>query len=193
MNNQKIQDIYDFIVKLDQLKNVDRRTKVISSTRRENSAEHSWHVAISAYLLKELANFEIDIDRVIKMLMFHDVAEIELGDTFHYFKDANRDLEKNEILTLSGMINFMKPENRSEIVDLVIEFQQKITAESKYANAIDRFMAFVSNLNSSTGGTWFEYGISYDEVISKNEHIRDGSEALWYFLKEKLDILYKQI
>ena len=182
---KEIQQTLNFIVEIEKLKNVYRKTRPVGLDRYENSAEHSWHVCLSALMLKDHANEEIDIDRVIKMLLIHDLGEIDAGDTIIYESEtqAVKGEEEAGIRRILGIL----PANKSEeYIALWLEFEAGETSDSKYAKAIDRVPPILHNLHGD-GHSWKKYSISKEKVFSVNKRIAKGSEALWEVLEQGLE------
>jgi putative hydrolase of HD superfamily len=176
----------EFVAEADKLKGVLRRVSPIGIDRRENSAEHSWQAILTAMLLHEHANEEVDLLRVVQMLAIHDVVEVDVGDTFHYEKAARpnlAELEDKAAQRLFGML----PSNQAEYyVALWREFESRETPEARYAAAVDRFMAFVMNFHNG-GGTWLEYNLAAEQILHGNAHIGHGSETLWDFVQSIIE------
>lgn len=168
----------DFIVEVDKLKNVLRRTSPIGLKRLENSAEHSWQVVLSAILFVDHANEPIDLLKVVKMLVIHDVVEVDVGDTFHYEKAENHDLYARELAAAKRIFGLLEDPQNQELLALWQEFEARQTAEAKYAAAVDRIMAFFMNANNQ-GGTWAKHNIPRALALEKNAHIAEGSSRLW--------------
>ena len=182
---QEIQKIFDFIIEIEKLKDIYRKTKPVGLDRFENSAEHSWHVCLCALMLKEYANEEIDIDRVIKMLLIHDLGEIDAGDTIVY-ESENQEVKNNEEAGLNRVLKLLPEHQQKEYKLLWEEFEFAETPESKYAKAIDRIPPLLHNLHG-VGHSWKKYNISKEKVFSVNSKIQNGSIKVWEVLKEKLN------
>jgi putative hydrolase of HD superfamily len=182
---QEIQKIFDFIIEIEKLKDVYRKTRPVGLDRFENSAEHSWHVSLCALLLKEYANEKIDIDRVIKMLLIHDLGEIDAGDTIVY-ESENQEVKDNEEAGLNRILALLPKHQQKEYKQLWEEFESTQTPESKYAKAIDRIPPLLHNLHGD-GHSWKKYNISKEKVFTVNSKIEDGATEVWNVLKEKLD------
>lgn len=179
----KLQSQIEFIAEIDKLKNVLRRTSPIGLDRKENSAEHCWQVIITAMTLQEYANFEVDLLRVIKMLALHDIVEIDCGDTFHYDKAASKDLYDNELACAQRIFNKLPEEQADSYLSLWKEFEAKETNDSLYANSVDRLMAFIMNYYNK-GGSWKDFNLKLEQILEKNEQIKNGSQKLWEFVQE---------
>ena len=168
----------EFIKVTDQLKSIHRKTSPINHERKENSAEHSWQVMLTSIILAEHSNEKIDLLKVLKMLAVHDVVEIDVGDTFHFHKSLDPDLHNKELAAAKRILGILPKEQGEELLDLWNEFEAKETKESKFANSVDRLMAFIMNSNNN-GGTWAEYNLELEQVLNKNSEIKNGSDNLW--------------
>ena len=167
-----------FLVEVDKLKSVLRRNYVIHGDRRENSAEHSWHVALFAMVLAEHSNEPVDINRVVKMLVIHDIVEADAGDTFIY-DDAGKETQVVREERAADRLFGLLPRKQGELFrDLWDEFEAAATPEAKFAKAIDRFAAALHNYKTHGRG-WNENGIGRNRVLAVNEYVRHGSATLW--------------
>jgi len=186
LKKHSLQEIIDFISYIDQLKNVIRKNGLHDGSREENTAEHSWHAALSALLLAPYADQKLDIDKVIKMLLIHDLVEIEAGDTFVYDRKevAKQGLSEAEA---ADIILSKLPEQQGEMLqNLWDEFEARETPEAKFAKAIDRFLPLYSNI-INRGYSWLPYGVTQTHVREINSIIKDGSTGLWELIEEMLD------
>ena len=186
MDAERIEQQIAFIVEIDRLKQVLRQTYLIDGKRRENSAEHSWHLAVMAVLLSEYAREELDLARVVKMLLLHDVVEIDAGDTFAYDEAAHADKEERERLAAERIFNLLPADMAGEVFALWEEFEAGATPEAKYAEALDRFQPILLNYGSG-GIAWREHGISSEQVIARNRHIEAGAPGLWTYVRGLID------
>ena len=176
--NSNLESQITFLVEVDKLKSVLRRNYVIHGNRRENSAEHSWHVALFAMILTEHSNESIDVNRVIKMLIIHDIVEVDAGDTFIY-DDAGRQTQvSREEEAAARLFALLPSEQGRSFRDLWNEFEAATTPEAKFAKAIDRFAGFLHNYETHGRG-WSENGIKRNRVFAVNEKVVDGSATLW--------------
>ena len=182
---QEIEKIFDFIIEIEKLKDVYRKTKPVGLDRFENSAEHSWHVCLCALMLKEYANEKINIDRVIKMLLIHDLGEIDAGDTIVY-ESQTKEVKEKETAGLNRIIELLPEHQQEEYKQLWEEFESAKTPESKYAKAIDRIPPLLHNLHGN-GHSWKTHHISKEKVFSVNSKIEEGATEVWEVLKEKLN------
>jgi len=167
-----------FILEIDKLKTILRQTLLTDSSRRENSAEHSWHLAIMSFLLAEYATEPVDTLRVIKMLLVHDLIEIDAGDTFAYDVAGNVDRAEREQHGAERIFGLLPEEQGRELRALWEEFEGFKTPESKYANALDRLQPLLHNARTE-GGTWRIHSVARDQVYRRMEPIRTALPELW--------------
>ncbi len=172
-----------FIVEVDKLKSVLRKTSPIGLNRLENSAEHSWQVILCAILFEEHANEPVDLLKVIKMLAIHDVVEIDVGDTFHYDKPEVSDLYERELAAAKRVFGLLPEDQGQACLKLWIEFEHRETPEARYAAAVDRMIAILIN-SQSEGGSWSTHNISADLILAKNAHIENGATGLWHKVQQ---------
>jgi putative hydrolase of HD superfamily len=167
-----------FITEIDQLKGVLRQTMLAGPGRRENSAEHSWHLAVMAQALAEHAPPGTDIGRVTAMLLVHDLVEIDAGDLFVYADAAQQARqEEAERAAADRIFALLPPDQAGRLRGLWDEFEERRTPEARFARALDRLQPMLANLQTG-GGTWREHGITADQVLAKVRLIEDGSPAL---------------
>lgn len=175
-----------FIKEIDKLKYIQRKTRLFNSNRHENDAEHSWHLAMMALVLAEHANERIDILKVLKMVLIHDIVEIDAGDTF-FFDTAKNHTNTDEELLAARRIFGMLPEDQAlDMIATWKEFEEGQSPESKFAKALDRFQPVLQNL-SNQGGTWTEFGIALEQVLQKIQVIERGSASIWTYTQESID------
>ncbi|CAE6903900.1 HD domain-containing protein [Vibrio sp. B1FLJ16] len=175
------------LIELDQLKSVLRRTRVKSADGRlENSGEHSWHVALMAVLMEEHANAPVDICRVMKMLLIHDVVEIDAGDTFVYDIAAAKEQAEKEVKAAERLFGMLPGEQGDELLELWHEFEAAQTDDAKYAKALDRLIPMLLNYHNN-GQSWKENGVSREQAITINKRIELGSVTLWDKAKEMIE------
>ncbi|QUM76254.1 HD domain-containing protein [Moritella sp. 24] len=187
---ENIEKVLNFIVEIEKLKDVLRKTKPVGLDRYENSAEHSWHVCISALMLKDYADGEINIDRVIKMLLLHDLGEIDAGDTIIYAAETPENKAK-EFAGIHRLFNILPSELASEYIALWQEFESGVSDDAVYAKAIDRVPPLLHNIHGE-GHSWKAHNISKEQVLSVNSRIGKGSETLWSSLEQKLEVAVEQ-
>lgn len=184
MTNERLLKQISFIVEIDKLKTILRKSLIMDSSRLENDAEHTWHLAMMAIILIEHANeSDLDILRVLKMLLIHDIVEIDAGDTFAYDTKGHDDKAERENAAAERIFGLLPSEQKEECFLLWQEFEEKRTAEAKYAGALDRLQPILHNYHTQ-GHSWQKYGITSDRVLAYNKQIANGSEALWAFAQE---------
>ena len=178
MPDTRLQEQIEFIIEIDKLKNILRQTVLMDASRRENSAEHSWHLSLMAVLLCEHAKEEVDILKVMKMLLIHDIVEIDAGDTFCYDEKGNEDKAEREEKAADRIFNLLPSDQATELRSLWDEFEGRSTAEAKFANALDRFQPLLHNCQTE-GLAWKKHGVKLAQVIEHNKPIAEGSPKLW--------------
>src|SRR5688572_29456335 len=172
-----------FLFEIDKLKEVQRRTRLPQSQRPENSAEHTWHITLMAFILAEhAAPAGVDAIRVMKMLLIHDIVEIDAGDTFGYDTAGHADKYEREVRAADRIFGLLPAEQAAELRALWDEFEAGETAESKFALSMDRFQAVMVNYLSN-GGSWREHHVTADRVFARNQAIANGSPALWDYAR----------
>ena len=167
-----------FIIEVDKLKNVLRQSWLTDKSRRENSAEHSWHLTVMTLVLAEHANEPVDVLRVLKMLIIHDIVEVDAGDTMAYDTVGNADKEERERAAAERLFGLLPPDQTAEIQALWAEFEAGETPEARFAVAMDRFQPMLHNYQTQ-GKSWQHNNITSDRVLTRNRNVADGSETLW--------------
>lgn len=186
MSDDRLTAQLEFIAEIDKVKGIIRQTYVLDGERRENDAEHSWHIALMAILLEEYASEPVDILRVVKMLLIHDLVEIDAGDTFVYDEGARADKAEREQKAADRIFNLLPEDQAIEVMALWEEFEARQTIESRYAASLDRFQPMFHNV--LTGGKgWKKHGIRKSQVVDRNRHIEEGAPALWERAKAMID------
>lgn len=181
-----MQQIVDFILELDKLKGVTRKTRPLGLDRQENSAEHSWQIAMLAASLAPYAPEPVDMNRVIAMLLVHDIGEIDTGDTIVYATEGWEERKAAELAAVKRIFGLLPAAQGESFLALWQEFEAADSAESRFANAADRAMPVLLNL-ANNGQSWRENGISYQRVVGRiREPIETGCPALWAYLAERL-------
>jgi putative hydrolase of HD superfamily len=176
-----------FSIELDKLKTILRRSQLMDASRRENSAEHSWHLATMAMLLTEYAAEPVNITRVLKMLLVHDVVEIDAGDTFAYDTAANLATQnERESRAADRLFGLLPPEQRDELRALWEEFEHRATPESKYANALDRLQPLFQNYRSG-GSSWRDHGVTREQVMERMQAVKIGMPQVWPTVMKLVD------
>ncbi|GAB2540295.1 HD domain-containing protein [Rufibacter soli] len=185
MLDERLQKQIEFIKEIDKVKYIQRKTKLFNSNRNENDAEHSWHLALMALVLSEHANQAIDLLKVLKMVLIHDLVEIDAGDTFLYDSHKSHSNTEEERLAAARIFGILPQEQAVEMIAIWEEFEEGQTQEAKFARAMDRLEPLLQNA-SNNGGTWQEFGVDYPKVYEKKKVIKEGSEILWDFADELL-------
>jgi 5'-deoxynucleotidase YfbR-like HD superfamily hydrolase len=176
-----------FVAEVDKLKHIFRQTFLIGGERRENDAEHSWHLTLLAIIIAEHANEKnLDLLRVLKMLIIHDLVEIDAGDTFAYDTARRVDQHEREARAAERIFGLLPADQTREIRGLWDEFEARATAEAKFAAAVDRFQPMLLNCLTE-GAAWQKHGVKRDQVIARNRHIAEGSTALWTYAAKMID------
>jgi putative hydrolases of HD superfamily len=183
VSTDRLEQQMRFILEMDRLKGVLRQTATLGGVRQENSCEHSWHIAVMAPLLAEYANEKVDVARVVKMLLIHDVVEIDAGDTFCYDEVANRDKAEREQRAADRLFGLLPSDQSKELREIWEEFEAFETPEAKFANSLDRLQAMMLN-HYSDGASWRKHGISSARVLQRNEAIGRGSRRLWEYARD---------
>ena len=183
MTQSRIANQIDFILEIDKLKSIIRRTYLLNGARHENSAEHSWQVAAMAAILVEHATVQIDVDRVIKMLLLHDIVEIDSGDVFVYDTIGMADKPMKEATAAKRIFGLLPADQACEYTALWDEFEARGSSDAKFAAALDRLMPVLHNIHSQKSA-WDEHGVTLEQVLERNRHIADGSEPLWEFAEK---------
>lgn len=175
-----------FIKEIDKIKFIQRKTKLLNSNRHENDAEHSWHLAVMTLVLAEHANTPIDVLKVVKMVLIHDVVEIDAGDTFIYDTKNNHSNTVNERKAAERIFGLLPQQQANEFIAIWEEFEAGLTNEAKFAKSMDRLEPLLQN-TSNNGGTWREFDVDYSKVYEKKLAIKDGSLTLWNFAEKLLN------
>ncbi len=177
IDNERLARQIQFLLEIDGLKQVLRRSVILGSSRRENSAEHSWHLAMMALILHEHANQPVDLLHTIKLLLVHDIVELDAGDTFAYDFDNAKTKEEREQRAADRIFGLLPPDQLSQLRGLWDEFEARESAESRFANALDRLMPMFHNL-ADGGGTWQASGVRLEFVERRAAAIGEGSDVL---------------
>ncbi len=186
MLSDKLLQQIEFIKEIDKIKYIQRRTKLFNSDRPENDAEHSWHLALMAIVLLEHANQSVDLLKVVKMVLIHDIVEIDAGNTFIYDTGKNHTNTSAERLAAQWIFGILPGQQAEELIAIWEEFEAGQTPEAQFARAMDRFEPLLQN-SSNDGGTWNEPGVNYEKVYAKKSVIKDGSAVLWEYAEKLID------
>lgn len=186
MNPDRLSRQASFLTEADKLKRVLRRTLIADGSRRENSAEHSWHLALTAMVLREYAAEPVNFTRVLEMLAAHDLVEIDADDTFAYDVEGNRTRAERERRAADRLFALLPEDLGADLRALWEEFEAHRTAESRFANAVDRIQPMLQNL-ATDGGTWRIYHPTREQVLRRMDPVRTALPALWPFVQSAID------
>ena len=182
MNCQLSQQI-QFILEIDKLKGILRQTRLIDDSRPENSAEHSWHLALMAIILAEYAPSQVDLGRAIIMVLLHDLVEIDAGDTFCYDVQGNQDKAIREEKAATRIFGMLPEDQGQSLREIWAEFEAAATPTAQFAVALDRLQPLLLN-QQNQGGTWQLYGITQDQVMQRMTPVQDGTPQLWALVEQ---------
>jgi putative hydrolase of HD superfamily len=186
----ELEKCFEFIIEVEKLKAVTRKIKPVGLDRYETSAEHSWQVALLGLILCRFANESIDVDKVLKMLLIHDVCEIDADDVFFFDEAGRADAKKKEELAMKRIFGILPEDLGSQFLELWEEFENGDTAEGRYARAIDRVMPVLQNLYNNKQ-SWVENNVTKEQVLTKTAYIGDGSRVLWEMISEKIRLAFE--
>ena len=184
--DERLKKQLDFALEIDKEKNIFRQTHLSGHGRNENDAEHAWHMAIMAYLLKEYSNEPVDIGKVMLMCLIHDIVEIDAGDTYAYDAENLKTQKAREDAAKERIFSILPEEQKDELIKLFDEFEEFETAESKFAHAMDNLQPLILN-NSNGGGDWREHGVTAEQVYGRQNKTRLGSEKLYEITKQIIE------
>jgi putative hydrolase of HD superfamily len=176
--SERLEKQIRFLIEIDKVKHIFRKTKLFNKSRFENDAEHGWHLALMALVLGEYANEPVDITKVIKMVLIHDIVEIDAGDAIVYDTKLRELAQKKEREAAKRIFGILPEDQMKELIELWEEFEERQTPESKFAAAIDRFEPILQNYLTDFC-TWKTHNISFAQLNEKNQHVQDGSKVIW--------------
>lgn len=176
--DERLKKQLDFALEIDKEKNIYRQTHLSGHGRRENDAEHAWHMAVMAYLLREYANEEVDIAKVMLMCLIHDIVEIEAGDTYAYDAESLKTQKSREDAAKEKIYSLLPEDQKRELIALFDEFEAYETAEAKFAHVMDNLQPLILN-DSNDGGDWKEHNVNAEQVYGRQGKTRLGSEKLF--------------
>ena len=182
----RLEQQIEFIVEIDKLKEITRQTYVSAGDRKENDAEHAWHFAMMAVLLSEYANEEIDVLKVVKMALLHDLVEIDAGDTYLYDEEGAKTKAAREEKAADRLFHMLQEDQGQEFYALWREFEDKQTPEARFAASLDRLQPILLN-DATDGKAWEEHGITEEQVRKQNDHVKKGSKQIWEYLQQVFD------
>lgn len=187
MDHRRLTQQIAFIREVDKLKTIQRQTLLTDASRQENDAEHSWHLAMMALVLAEYADDRtIDLLHVLRMVLVHDVVEIDAGDTYCYDEAGYMDKTRRETAAAERIFNLLPPDQAITLRALWDEFEASVTPEAKFANALDRLQPLMHNVITN-GRMWKKHGIVKSQVIDRNCKISDGAPNLWAFARDLIE------
>lgn len=175
--NERLQKQISFVLELDKMKALYRQTYVLNENRKENDAEHSWHLAVMAFLLAEYSNEPVDVLKVMKMVLIHDVVEIDAGDTYCYDEEGYRSKAEREEKAAQRLFGLLPEDQKKESYDLWREFEENSTAESRFANLLDHIQPLLLNYTKN-GISWKEHGVFSDQVRKRNLNSAQASDDI---------------
>ena len=180
---ERLEKQMEFILEVDKVKKIVRQTYLSDASRKENDAEHSWHLALMAVLLKEYSNEEVDLAKVIPMVLIHDLVEIDAGDTYAYDEEGQKTQHERESRAADRIYSLLPEDQKKKLRDIWEEFEEGETAEAKFAHTMDNIQPAM--LNAANGGVaWKERGISMSQIMKRNAHTAEGSQKLWDYAFE---------
>lgn len=183
---KRLEQQIDFILEVDKLKSITRQTYILDGERKENDSEHSWHLTLMCMLLNEYSNEKIDTLKVMRMLLIHDIVEIDAGDTYAYDEAGNLTKREREVAAAERIFRILPEDQANEMIALWEEFELSESPEAKFANTMDKLQPLL--LNDKSGGlAWKEHGINISQVLKRNESTHLGSEELWDYAKKLID------
>jgi len=176
---------FAFIKEIDGLKEIGRQSYIKDGSRKENDAEHSWHLAMMALLMNEYANEKIDVLRVISMVLIHDIVELDAGDTYAYDEAGNATKRERELAAAERIFHILPEDQAKYLYDLWEEFEDAITSESKFAHTLDNIQPLM--LNDATGGkAWKEHRVKLSQIMKRQKKTKEGSEQMWEYARKNM-------
>lgn len=183
---ERLKKQMEFIIEVDKAKKIIRQTYLADASRKEDDAEHSWHLALMAVLLKEYANEEVDLAKVVPMVLIHDLVEIDAGDTYAYDEAGAVTKRERETKAADRIFGLLPEDQGSWFRTLWEEFEAYETAEAKFAHVLDNCQPLILN-DASDGRSWAEHGVKKSQIYKRNEHTGEGSREIWEYMKELVD------
>lgn len=183
---ERLEKQMEFILEVDKVKKIVRQTYLSDASRKENDAEHSWHLALMAVLLKEYSNEEVDLAKVIPMVLIHDLVEIDAGDTYAYDEAGAKTKRDRETKAADRIFGLLPSDQGTWLRELWEEFEAYETAEAKFAHVLDNAQPLLLN-DASNGRSWAEHGVHKSQIYKRNEHTSEGSREIWEYMKKLVD------
>ncbi len=182
----RLEQQLNFMIEIDKVKKIMRQTPLSDGSRKENDAEHSWHIALMAVLLKEYVKEEVDVPKVMLMVLLHDLVEIDAGDTYAYDAEGAVTKRERELKAAERIFGLLPSDQGSYFRVLWDEFEAYETADAKYAHLLDNFQPLLLN-DASDGISWSEHGVKKAQIYKRNEKIEETSSVIWEKMKEIID------
>jgi len=186
MQDENLIKQINFVREIDKVKYIQRKTKLFNSDRNENDAEHSWHLAMMTIVLAEHSDFPVDTSKILKMVLIHDIVEIDAGDTFIYDTSKSHDNSHEERIAANRIFGMLPNEQAEEFTSIWEEFENGQTNEAKFEKAMDRLEPLLQN-TSNNGGTWAEFNVPYQKVYESKRPIKNGSTVIWNYAENLLN------
>ncbi|MDE6567393.1 MAG: HD domain-containing protein [Lachnospiraceae bacterium] len=184
MDRERLEKQFAFCREIDKEKQIGRQTYLADGSRKENDAEHAWHMAVMTLLLSEYSNEEIDVLKTISLLLIHDLVEIYAGDTYAYDETGKQSQREREEQAADRLFDMLPEDQGRYMRDLWEEFEAEETREAKFARTMDHLQPLMLN-DASEGKSWQEHGVRLEQVMRRNERTAEGSETLWNYAKER--------
>lgn len=183
---ERLRQQMEFIVEVDKVKNIMRQTYLSDAGRKENDAEHSWHLALMAVLLKEYSNEEVDLSKVVPMVLIHDLVEIDAGDTYAYDEVGAATKAERETKAADRIFDLLPEDQKKWFRELWEEFEEYQTPEARFAHVLDNCQPLLLN-DASGGRSWAEHGVKKSQIYKRNQYTGEGSREIWEYMKELID------
>ena len=184
MDKERLKKQFAFFQEIDKEKEIFRQTYLADASRKENDAEHAWHMAIMTVLLSEYANEEIDVLKTVTMLLIHDIVEIDAGDTYAYDPEGKKTQKERERKAADRIFHLLPDDQADKMYELWEEFEAQQTPEAKFARTMDNIQPMMLN-DASNGVSWDEHQVKLSQILKRNERTADGSEQIWEYAKEE--------
>ena len=182
----RLEQQLQFILEIDKVKKIIRQTPLSDASRKENDAEHSWHIALMAYLLQEYAEEPVEVSKVMLMVLIHDLVEIDAGDTYAYDEEGAKTKDERERKAADHIFGMLPEDQGMYLKALWEEFEAYETAEAKYAHLLDNFQPLL--LNDAAGGiSWTEHQVKKSQIYKRNEKVEETSATIWKCMQDKID------
>lgn len=182
----RLEQQLQFILEIDKVKKIIRQTPLSDASRKENDAEHSWHIALMAYLLQEYAEEPVEVSKVMLMVLIHDLVEIDAGDTYAYDEEGAKTKDERERKAADRIFGMLPEDQGMYLKTLWEEFEAYETAEAKYAHMLDNFQPLL--LNDAAGGiSWTEHQVKKSQIYKRNEKVEETSATIWKCMQDKID------